>query len=135
MSYLLRKSKKEPYWPNIISIVSLLCLKRNNSQTFKSSNCKKDFLQCNVIVAMLQVASMIFFIPCDNWKTLFLQKIIYTLRFLKPLCFCASWNRWFEISLYFIIYLHDKSTMLIRKWKVPKWSSHISYLFNFLSYF
>ena len=25
-----------------------------------------------------------FFIPCGNWKTLFLQKLVVTLRFFQP---------------------------------------------------
>ena len=43
------------------------------------------------------------------------------------------WNN--ERSPYFIFHLCDKSTILILKWRVPKWSCRISYLLNFLYYF
>ena len=37
--------QKGGYRPSILQVF-LLCLKRNDSRTFKSSNCKKLFLQC-----------------------------------------------------------------------------------------
>ena len=56
----------------------LFCLKRNDPQTFKSDSCKnKTFLQC---VLLVQLASMNFFILCDNCETLFFIKFTVTLR-------------------------------------------------------
>ena len=46
-------------------MLSLLCLKRNDPQTFKSSSCKSPFLQCVCCWCMLLLRWM-FFIPCDN---------------------------------------------------------------------
>ena len=45
------------------------------------------------------------------------------------------WNKWFERSPYFISYSHNKITMIIPKWKVPKWGSCISYLLNYSAVF
>ena len=44
-SNLLQKPLEESYRPSILQMF-LLCLKRNDSQTFKSSNCNKLFLKC-----------------------------------------------------------------------------------------
>ena len=46
----------------------LLCLKRNDPQTFKSGSCKNPFLQC--VCYCYNLLRWMFFILCDNWKTL-----------------------------------------------------------------
>ena len=51
----------------------LLCLKRNISQTFKSSSCKKVFLKC--VYHWYNLLRWMFFITCNNWKTLFFTQI------------------------------------------------------------
>ena len=62
--------------------VSLLCLKRNNSQTFKSTGCRKLFssvhvtgVTCIYNLLYIQLAAMIVFIPCNYWMTLFFTNV------------------------------------------------------------
>ena len=49
----------------------LVCLKRNVSQTFKSSSCKKIVSKC--LYHWYNLLRWTFFIPSDNWKTFFTQ--------------------------------------------------------------
>ena len=111
--------------------------KEIDSQTFKRSNCKKLFLR-NVCYCYNLLSCFLFHMV--NGRHCFLCKFIDFLRSLQPPYSCGLWNKWFERSLYIIFYLHNKSTMLTQKQKVPKnkvpkWSSHISYLLNFLYFF
>ena len=53
--------------------VFLLCLKRNDPQTFKSGSCKNLFLQC--VCYCYNLLRWMFFILCDKWKTLFFMKV------------------------------------------------------------
>ena len=101
--------------------------KETTPKPSKAATTKKLSFCC--VCYCYNLLQWMFFIPCDNWKTLFLKKFLDTLRSLQPPFSCAPWNKWFERSLYFIFHLHNKSTMLIPKWKVPKWSSRISYFF------
>ena len=86
---------------------SLLCLERNNSQTLKSSTCKKyhgyDLLR------------WIFFIPCDNWKTFF---FIQTCHYPEVSCnrhvaafFETSVLK--EVRILYPLYLHNNIIMLL----------------------
>ena len=92
-----------------------LCLKRNVSQTFKSSSCKKVFPKCayyryNLLRWML-------FIPCDNWKNYFLYKFIATQGFSATTKLLRSLKQvfWKESAVY-ICYLHYNITLLL----IPK---------------
>ena len=49
----------------------LLCLKRNVSQTFKSSNCNKLFAK--FLCYWYSLLWWMFFILCDNWKKFFIK--------------------------------------------------------------
>ena len=70
-----------------ISRVSLLCLKINDPQTFKSDSCKNCFLQC--------VRYCFNLLWCDNWNTLFFMKVCrYSGIFFK--CHVAAF---FEASV------------------------------------
>ena len=53
--------------------VFLVCLKRNNPETFKSGSCKNFFLQC--VCYRYNFLWWMFFILCDNWKTLLFMKV------------------------------------------------------------
>ena len=70
-----------------------------------------------------------FFIPCDNWKTLFFNKVLSI-----PWCLFnrSLWKKWFKSSPYFILYLHNKITMLIPKWKII---NCLYYFLFFMLYF
>ena len=57
--------------------VLLLCLKRNDSQNFKSSNCKKHFLKCYKLLLLLQVASINVFYSMWWLKTFFFIKVYW----------------------------------------------------------
>ena len=88
---------------NIIQ-VHLLCLKANDLQTLKSSNCKKWFFSVYVI-------GTTYFNEC--WKTLFLIKVCCH-RLSSTAYF---WNKWFERSPYFIFYLLNNITIIISKFQ------------------
>ena len=53
--------------------ICLLCLKRNDPQTFKSGSCKNSFLQC--VCYCYNLLRWMFFVLCDNWKTLLFMKV------------------------------------------------------------
>ena len=62
------KVKEDSYRPKYTSSF-LICPNRNDSQTFKSSSYKKNFLQYYFIDANCFYKWV--FAPCDNWKMLF----------------------------------------------------------------
>ena len=66
------KVKEDSYRPNYI-LSFLICPNLNDSQTFKSSSCKIFFLQC--VCYRCNLLRWMFFVPCDNWKTLFFLKV------------------------------------------------------------
>ena len=73
--------------------VFLLCLKRNNPQTFKNCNRKNPFLEC--VSYCLNLVWWMFFILLDNWKTLLFMNVYwYSLIFFK--CHVAAF---FESSV------------------------------------
>ena len=69
--------------------VFLLCLKRNDPQTFKSGSCKNPFLQC--VCYCYNLLRWMFFILCDNWETLLFiivyrySEIVFTAMLLPSL--------------------------------------------------
>ena len=68
--------------------VLLVCLKRNHSQIFKDSSCKKIFLQC--LCYWYNLLRRMFSILCDTWKTIFLIKVYWYsvfLFFFQPPCY------------------------------------------------
>ena len=52
-----------------------LCLERHSSQTFESNNCRILFPKC--VCYWHCLLRGVFFIPCDNWKTLFFIPIYH----------------------------------------------------------
>ena len=68
--YLLWKPNEESYRPSIL--FSSHCLKRNDSQTFQSSNCKKRFIQC---VCHCYTWFWCFLLHVTTEKTLFFKKV------------------------------------------------------------
>ena len=114
------KFEDDSYSQSILHIF-LLCLKRNDSNTFKISNRKKTLFSSvyNIVTTCFDKS---FFIWCDNWH-----------RYPEVLCnrhvlalFEARHSK--EVRTLFFI---SKSFVLIPKWKVPKWSSGMSYLLHF----
>ena len=114
------------YRPSILHVL-LLCLKRH-SQTFRSNNCNKTF--SSVYMLLLQLASI-------NFLTLFFGKVYQYPDVFWIVMFLRSLKKVIWRSPHFIFYHHNKTKMLIQKWKVPKWISRILYLqiFCTISYF
>ena len=78
--------------------VFLLCLKRNDSQTFKTSSSRNLF---SGVYAVVQLVSMIFFTPCDNWETLFFIKVFrYSEVFFESLCCCSLRKKFWKKSVF-----------------------------------
>ena len=96
-----------------IPLVFLLCLKRNGLETFKSGSCKNTFLQC--VLYWYNLLRWMFFILCDNCKTLlFVEVYRNSVTFEAPCC-CFLWSQCFERNLYFMRYLHNNNMMRIPK--------------------
>ena len=92
----------------------LLSLKRNVSQTFKSSSCKKAFPKCvyhgyNLLRKML-------FIPCDTGWYYFYTNLSLPKGLMKPSCCCSLKQVFWKKSTFYIRYLHNNTTMLL----IPK---------------
>ena len=66
---LFSRNAKKAYTDQSILQTFLLRLKRNVSQTCKSSSCEKFFLKC--VYHWCNLLRRMFFIPYDNWTTLF----------------------------------------------------------------
>ena len=87
------RNAKKSHTDQSILQTFLLCVERNNSQTFKSNSFKKVFLKC--IYHSYNLLQQMFFIACDNSKTLFFIQIYFYLE--------VSYNRhvaaFFETSV------------------------------------
>ena len=81
-SYLLYKSKEDSYRPKY-TLIFLLCPNRNDSRTFKTSSCKK-----NVSPDATCFVRQMFFVPCDNWKTLYFLNVCRYFEIFQPPCCC-----------------------------------------------
>ena len=90
-SLLPQEMQKKTRTDQSIPQVCLLCLKKNDPQTFKSGSCKSSFLQC--VCSCYKLLRWIIFSLCDNWKTLLFTKVCHCseiflsamlLLFLKP---------------------------------------------------
>ena len=66
---------------------------------------------------------------CFSWKSINTARFSSTAMFFRSLKLVI----WKKSVFYF--YLHNKSTVLIPKWKVPKLSFRISYLLHFWYYY
>ena len=73
--FLPLEMQKKTQTDQSIPCVFLLCLKRNNPQTFKSGSCKNPFLQC--LCYCYNLLRWMFFILCNNWKTLLFMKVCH----------------------------------------------------------
>ena len=73
-----RTVKKTHTDQSILATFFVLLLKRSDSQTFKYSSSKNPFLQC--VCYCYNLLRLMFFILCDNWKTLFSIKLSVTLK-------------------------------------------------------
>ena len=114
-----------------------ICLKRNDSQTFKRSNCKSFFFS-SVYFIVTSCSNKCFFIPCDKSKTLFFMKVYRYLDVPSATMFLYSLKQmiWKKFVFYFKISAinvqHQNDNFLNQ---IPKRGSCISSLINFLKYF
>ena len=70
---LLPRNTKKTHTDQSILQTVLLFLEGNVSQTFNSSSCRNVFPKC--VYHWYNLLWWMFFIPCENWKTLFFIKI------------------------------------------------------------
>ena len=122
----------------------LLCLKRNVSQTFESSSCENLSPKC--VCYWYSLLRSIFFVPCDNWKTLFFIQIhcypevfcnhhVALLRFLKQVFWKKSvFHFWSGCISFFKIQpiIFISICQMLWFWKVTVIPSFISKLYLFL---
>ena len=91
----------------------------NDSQTFKSSSCKKSFLQC--VCYKCNLLRRMFFVPCDNWKTLFFLRVCrYCEIFSTALPFSLKqvfWKKFESLMLMLSSKIKVSYTRLIQTWK------------------
>ena len=85
-----------------IQHVFSLCLKRNDSETFKSSSCKKPFLQCESY--WYNLLWRMFLILYYNWKTLFFTQV-YSLIvcFLSAMLLISLKHVFWKISVFYVL--------------------------------
>ena len=95
--------------------------KKLQNQPSKLATAKNFFSIVYVIVT--SCINKCSFIPCDNWKPLLFIKLYWYPKVSSTSMFL--WSK-FHYYLNFIFYLHSNSKKLTPKWKLPKWSSHIS---------
>ena len=74
-----------------------------------------------------------FFIPCDNWKTLFLCKFVVILRFISTVILLFFKQVWRELHV--LLYLHKNSWTLIPKFQNEVLLNHTCYIFKLLLVF
>ena len=87
-------------WPHVFF---LLCLRRNNPQTFKGTATKTLFSSVHVITKTCFDECFLFHVRTG--RRYFLWKLIVTLRFFKSPCCSFLWSLCFEKSSSFMCYL------------------------------
>ena len=85
-----------------IQHVFSLCLKRSDSETFKSSSWKKSFLQCEYY--WYNLLWWMFLIPHYNWETLFFTQV-YSLIvcFLTAMLLISLKHVFWKISVFYVL--------------------------------
>ena len=112
LNLLLTSSIYFVFWPlemqkktrtdQSIPRVFLLCLKRNDPQTFKSGSCKNPFLQC--VCYWYNLLRWMFFILCDNWKTLLFMKVCrYSEIFLSAMLLLSLKTEFWKKSVFYTL--------------------------------
>ena len=104
------KVKEDSYRPKYTSGF-LICPNLNDSQTFKSSSCENFFLQC--VCYRCNLLRWMFFVPCDNWKTLFFLKVCRYCEIFSTAILSFSLKQVFLKEIRILRYLHNNSVVLI----------------------
>ena len=111
---LLPRNTKKTHTDQSILQTFLLCLNKNVWQTFKSSSCKKVFPKC--VYHWYNLLRWMFFVPCDNWKTFFIQIYCYPeVWFNGHVLHSLEQVFWKNFTVH-IRYLHNNITILL----IPK---------------
>ena len=128
-SSLLWKSKEWTHANQSISQVFLLCLKRNNSQTFKSiATAKKPFSLVYMLSAQLALINSFY----SMWQledNVSYKSLLLPWGSFQPPCSCVVWNTRFEISPYFNFYLHNTNTKVKAQCKYQSSKIKLSYAY------
>ena len=102
-----------------------LCLKRNGPQTFKSCSCEKLF---DIHVIDTTLLRWMLLIPFDNWESMFFVNVCRNLRFFQPPYCCVLWKSVLK-EVFILRYLHNIIAVLIPKFQNK--AIYILYLINF----
>ena len=109
---LFSRNAKKTHINQSILLTFLLCLKRNVSLALKSSSCNKAFPKC--VYHGYNLLRWMFFIPCDNWKTFFLYKLIVAQKFGVTGMLLRSLKQVFwKKSRFHIHYFHNNITIIL----------------------
>ena len=86
----------------------LICLKRNNPQTLRSSSFKNPYLQClcywYYLLRWMFFNSWMFFNPCDNWKTiLFIKVYRYSEVFLTAMLLLSLKSVFWKKFIFYVL--------------------------------
>ena len=93
-----KKTRTDQSIPRVL----LLCLKRNNPQTFKSGSCENFILQC--VCYCYNLFRWMFFILCDNWKTLLFMKVChYSETFLSAMLLLSLKSVFWKKSAFYVL--------------------------------
>ena len=111
-TFLPLETPKKNQTDQSIPRVFLLCLKRNDSQTIKSGSCKKILFSNVYAIAITCFHECFLFYVIDgrHWLS---WKFVVTLRFFEAPSCCFLWRQSFEVSPYFILYLHNDNAKVL----------------------
>ena len=95
--------------------------KETSHKLLKSSSRKKVFPKC--VHHWYVLLRWVLFIPCDNWKTLFLYKFLVTQQFGETaIILCSLKQVFWKKSAFYTRYLHGNIAMLL----IPKVHKKVS---------
>ena len=92
-----------PHKQYLFSRLFYFVWKRNEPKILKTSRCKNLSLQC--VYFCYDLLWWIFFIPCDNWKTVLFIKVYHYSEIFLTILFSFLWRQF--SSSYFMHYLHN----------------------------
>ena len=111
----LEMQKKRLEQTKVYHSFSHFLWKETASKPLQVAAAKAIFLQC--VCYWHNLLRWMFFLVCDNWKTLLFVKVYRYSETFEASCCCFLWSQCFERSPYFMRYLHNNSMMLISKFQ------------------
>ena len=126
MSFLLQKSKRRLIQTKVYNRFFYSVWKETTHKPSKVEQLRKTFSP--VCMLLVQLAAINYFYSMWQLKdNVFLQKFIVTLRLFHPPRSCVVWNKWFEISPYFNLYLRNTNTKVKVQCKYQSSKMKLSY--------